>query len=177
MIFYETLLAGAYSIKIELREDSRGFFARSFCHQEFAYHGINFDVAQANIGYSKSKGTLRGLHYQLPPYSEAKLIRCVRGAIYDVILDLRPESVTFRQWQGINLKAGEHRMVYVPEGFSHGYLTLSEDTEILYLASQAYNAAAERGIRWDDPAFDIQWPETEKLTISGKDQAWPDWSG
>jgi dTDP-4-dehydrorhamnose 3,5-epimerase len=175
MIFNETRLSGAYLIGLEKKEDDRGFFARSFCRQEFESHGLNPDVVQTNIGFSQSKGTLRGLHYQTPPHAEAKLVRCTSGALYDVILDLRPESFTFKQWLGVELHGSNYQMLYVPEGFAHGYLTLTDCTEVLYQVSQFYTPGAEQGIRWNDSAFQIVWPEMEKLEISRKDQSWPDW--
>jgi dTDP-4-dehydrorhamnose 3,5-epimerase len=175
MIFKATAINGAFIINIEKIGDERGFFGRAFCRREFEDHGIDFQIQQANIGFSRSRGTLRGLHYQVPPHGEAKLVRCTAGAIYDVILDLRPASSTFKQWMGVELTAKSHTMLYVPEGCAHGYLTLADGTEICYLVSQYYHQAAERGIRWNDPAFKIEWPIIESLVISDKDQNWPDW--
>jgi len=176
MIFHETQLAGAYIIEIEKHSDSRGFFARSFCRKEFERHGLNPNVRQANISYSKSRGTLRGLHYQVQPQAEAKLVRCTAGSIFDVIVDIRPESPSYNQWLGTELKAKDHTMIYVPEGFAHGYLTLMDHTEIMYQVSEFYAPGAEQGIRWDDPYFAIEWPEVETLVVSKKDQEWPMWS-
>jgi dTDP-4-dehydrorhamnose 3,5-epimerase len=175
MIFKATAINDAFIINIEKIGDERGFFGRAFCRREFEDHGIDFQIQQANIGFSRSRGTLRGLHYQVPPHGEAKLVRCTAGAIFDVILDLRPASSTFKQWMGVELTAKSHTMLYVPEGCAHGYLTLADGTEICYLVSQYYHAAAERGIRWKDPAFEIEWPIKEGLIISEKDQNWPDW--
>jgi dTDP-4-dehydrorhamnose 3,5-epimerase len=175
MIFKATAINDAFIINIEKIGDERGFFGRAFCRREFEDHGIDFQIQQANIGFSRSRGTLRGLHYQVPPHGEAKLVRCTAGAIFDVILDLRPASSTFKQWMGVELTAKSHTMLYVPEGCAHGYLTLADGTEICYLVSQYYHAAAERGVRWKDPAFEIEWPIKEGLIISEKDQNWPDW--
>jgi dTDP-4-dehydrorhamnose 3,5-epimerase len=172
MIFTETELPGAYLIDVERREDDRGFFARAWCRQEFEAHGLIARVAQANISYNRRKATLRGLHYQLPPFAEAKLVRCTRGAIYDVIVDLRVDSPTYLRWLGVELTADQHRMLYVPEGFAHGFLTLEDHTEVTYQVSQFYTPAAERGIRYDDPALGIRWP-LEVQVISEKDRSWP----
>ncbi|MDY7076058.1 MAG: dTDP-4-dehydrorhamnose 3,5-epimerase [Chloroflexota bacterium] len=172
MIFTETKLKGAFIIEIEMRGDERGFFARSWCQKEFEAHGVNLNWVQANIAFSKNRGTLRGLHYQIAPYEEAKLMRCTRGAIYDVIVDLRPESPTHKQWIGVELSADNHRMLYVPEGFAHGYQTLMDNTETFYPVSQFYAPEYERGVRWDDPAFDIKWPETDERIVSDKDKSW-----
>lgn len=177
MIFHETRLYGAYIVEIEKRSDNRGFFARSFCRNEFAKHGLTPDVMQANIGFSRLRGTLRGLHYQLAPHGEAKLVRCVSGSVYDVILDLRPDSPTREQWLGIELNAADYRLVYVPEGCAHGYLVLENNTEVSYQVSRFYTPEAEKGVRWNDPKFNIQWPGTENILVSEKDQNWPDWSG
>ncbi len=174
MIFKETKLKGAFVIEIEKREDERGFFARIWCQQEFAEHGLNFSLAQANIGFSRKKGTLRGLHYQVAPHQEAKLVRCTAGAIYDVMIDLRPASLTYQQWFGIELTADNHRMLYVPEGFAHGYQTLADDTEVFYPVSQFYAPGAERGVRYNDPTFEIEWP-LEVQVISEKDKNWPNY--
>lgn len=176
MIFHRTRLSGAYIIEIEKRMDNRGFFARSFCRQEFDKHGLNPDIMQTNIGFSQSRGTLRGLHYQLPPHAETKLIRCTDGSLYDVILDLRPSSRTFKEWMGIELSSRNYKMLYVPGGFAHGYLTLEDNTEVLYQVSEYYSPDSERGIRWNDKNFAIEWPTMENLIISEKDQQWPDWS-
>jgi dTDP-4-dehydrorhamnose 3,5-epimerase len=175
MIFTETKLKGAFIVEIETIGDARGFFARAWCENEFEAHGLNVCWVQANIAFSKQKGTLRGLHYQIAPYEEAKLMRCTRGAIYDVIVDLRPESPTYLQWLGVELTADNHKALYVPEGCAHGYQTLMDDTETFYPVSQFYSPGFEHGVRWDDPAFGIEWPETEEWIISAKDRSWPDY--
>lgn len=175
MIFAETKLPGAFIIEVERLEDERGFFARAWCKKEFEAHSLNSDWAQANLAFSRRRGTLRGLHYQVAPYEEAKLVRCIRGAIYDVIVDLRPESPTYRQWLGVELTADNHKMLYVPEGFAHGYQTLADNTETFYQVSQFYSPESERGLRYDDPAFGIEWP-IDVQVISDKDKSWSDYS-
>ena len=176
MIFSPTRIRGAMVVEMEPCEDERGLFARGFCRKEFEAHGLNPDVAQANIGLSRRRGTLRGLHYQIPPNAETKLVRCTAGAVFDVIVDLRPESASYKQWVGVELTAANRRMLYAPEGCAHGYLALADDTEVFYLVSEFYSPGAERGLRWNDPAFRIEWPITEDLRISDKDRSWPDWS-
>lgn len=172
MVFTETKLRGAYIINIEKREDDRGFFARGYCKNEFEANGLNTNLVQANISRNKYKGTLRGLHMQHAPFAETKLVRCTRGAIYDVIVDMRPQSPTYKQWIGVELTAENYQMLYVPEGFAHSYLTLEDDSEVLYQVTQFYNAASEAGFRWDDPAFNIVWP-VEPLIISERDKSHP----
>lgn len=176
MNFKKTPITGAYVVDIEPKGDERGFFARGFCQQEFEALGLNSKIVQANIGVSRQRGTLRGLHYQAAPYAETKLIRCTAGAVFDVIVDLRPASSSYRKWLGVELAADTRRMLYVPEGCAHGYLTLVDNTEIFYLVSQFYSAESERGLRWNDPAFGIEWPITQDLVISEKDRRWPNWS-
>ncbi|MFC2085950.1 dTDP-4-dehydrorhamnose 3,5-epimerase [Bacteroidota bacterium] len=173
MIFTETKLSGAFIIDVEKRGDNRGFFARVFCRSEFEAHGLNAFVAQANTSYSKYQGTLRGMHFQRAPHEEAKLVRCTRGALHDVIIDLRPDSPTFQQWIGVDLTSENHRMLYVPEGFGHGFQTLVDDTEVTYLVSEFYAPQVEGGVRYNDPAFGIDWPG-EVTVISDKDRNWPD---
>lgn len=173
MIFTETKLPGAYLIDIEKREDQRGFFARAWCQQEFEAHGLVPRVVQTNISFNKCQGTLRGMHYQAAPYAETKLVRCTRGAIYDVIIDLRPDSPTYKQWLGVELTAENYRMLYVPEGFAHGFQTLADNVEVTYQVSQFYTPQAEGGLRYNDPAFGIEWP-VQVQVISDKDQNWPD---
>jgi dTDP-4-dehydrorhamnose 3,5-epimerase len=173
MRFEETKLPGAFVIDLEPRVDARGFFARAWCHREFEEHGLTADLAQANIAFNRFPSTLRGLHYQLAPFEEAKLVRCTRGALYDVIVDLRPASATFLHWIGVELTADNRRMLYVPEGFAHGYQTLMPETEAFYQVTQFYAPDAERGVRWDDPAIGIEWPAASNRLISEKDQAWP----
>lgn len=172
MIFHETKLPGAFIVDLDRKEDDRGFFARGFCAREFADHGLRSGVVQANLSYSARQGTLRGMHYQLPPASEPKFIRCVRGAIWDVVVDMRPESPTYRQHLGVELSAGNRRAIYVPDMFAHGNLTLCDDVELFYLVGEFYTPGCERGLRFDDPALDIEWPEPI-TTISEKDRSWP----
>lgn len=174
MIFTETSLSGAFIVDLDPREDERGFFARAWCRDEFAAQGLAIDLAQANLSFSRKRGTIRGLHYQVAPHGEAKSIRCIRGAIYDVAVDLRPESPTYEQWVGVELTSENRRMLYIPQGCAHGYQTLEDDSEALYHVSEAYAPEAERGVRWNDPAFGIAWPETAGALVSPKDAAWPD---
>jgi dTDP-4-dehydrorhamnose 3,5-epimerase len=175
LIFTETIVSGAFVIDLELRGDERGFFARTFCRAEFEEHGLNPYVDQCNLSLSMQAGTLRGMHFQLPPHEEAKLVRCTRGALYDVALDLRPDSSSYLRWAGVELSADNHRMLYVPEGCAHGFQTLVAETEAFYQVSAAYAPDAERGVRWNDPAFAIEWPEVEERVISDKDRSWPDY--
>ena len=165
MIFTETKLAGAFVIELERRSDHRGFFARTYCQQEFEAHGLNTQVAQCNVSFNKRKGTLRGMHYQAAPFAEAKLVRCTSGSIYDVIIDLRPASATFKQHFAVELSAENRRMLYIPEEFAHGFQTLQDDTEVFYQMAQRYSAEHARGLRWNDPAFGIAWPEGERIII------------
>ena len=174
MIFAETPLKGAYLVDLEHRTDERGFFARAWCADEFERQGLCTRVAQANISFNHSAGTLRGLHYQQPPHAEVKLIRCTSGAIWDVIVDLRKDSPTYRQWFGTELTAENRTMLYVPENFAHGYLTLVPNSETTYQVSEPYAPGAEAGIRWDDPAFGIGWPDIGVKVISDKDASHPD---
>jgi len=169
MKFTETRLKGAYIIEIEPIEDERGFFARSWCKQEFESHSLNPEIVQSSISFNKRRGTLRGMHYQAGPHEEAKTVRCTMGAIFDVIIDLRADSSTFKQWVAAELTAENRRMLYVPEGFAHGFLTLTDDTEVLYQMSTFYEPASARGIRWDDPAIRIIWPLAVSV-ISARDQ-------
>ena len=172
MKFTETELKGGYIIDIQKIEDDRGFFARGWCKNEFEEHGISSNLAQVNISYNKFKGTLRGLHYQASPYEEAKLVRCTKGEIFDVMVDLREGSPTYGKWMGAELTADNHRMLLVPEGFAHGFQTLQDDTEVFYQVSEFYTPNAEQGARYDDPAFGITWP-LEVSVISDKDANWP----
>jgi len=173
MIFKETKLKDAFIIDLEKHQDDRGFFARAYCEKEFQNHGIESAVVQANVSYNKYKHTLRGMHFQTEPYGEAKLVRCTRGAIYDVIIDVRKNSPTYKEWIGVELTEDNYRMLYVPEGFAHGFITLQDGTVITYQVSEFYTPGAEKGIRWNDPAFGINWP-AEPAIISEKDENWPD---
>lgn len=173
MIFNATPLAGAFTIELEKRGDDRGFFARLFCEREFAQAGLETHFVQINNSLSARRGTLRGLHYQLPPAAEVKVVRCVRGALWDVILDLRAGSPTFGKWFGAELSAENRRMMYVPRGFAHGFITLADDSEAVYLVSAVYSPENERGVRFDDPAHGISWP-IGPSEISDKDRNWPD---
>ena len=173
MIFKETKLRGAYIIELEPLEDERGFFARSFCQKEFEQHSLNFCIVQCNLSHNKRKGTLRGMHYQIPPHEEAKLMSCIRGAIYDVIIDLRPNSSTYRQWFAVELTAENYKMLYVPTGFAHGFQTLVDHTEVFYQMSEFYHPECARGVRWNDPAFGIVWPDDIRV-ISDRDRQYPD---
>lgn len=175
MLFRETVLKGAYVVEPERIEDERGFFARTWCRSEFEAHGLNPNLVQCNISFNDKKGTLRGMHYQVAPRAEAKLVRCTAGAIYDVIVDLRPDSGTFKRWTGVELNADNRYMLYIPEGFAHGFLTLSDDAEVLYQMSEYYSAEHARSVRWNDPAFGIQWPG-EALVISERDRSYPDFN-
>lgn len=171
MIFTETPLAGAWLLDLEPHRDERGFFARTFCSREFAEHGLETTVAQTNTSFNRSAGTLRGMHFQLPPAGEAKLVRCVAGAIYDAIVDLRAESDTYLHAFGTELSAENRRALYIPPRFAHGYLTLADATEIHYQVSEFYTPGLERGFRFDDPAVDIDWPREPDL-VSTKDLEW-----
>lgn len=173
MIFTQTSLPGAYFVDLDKREDDRGFFARAWCRREFAEQGLSTALVQCNLSFNERRGTLRGLHFQLPPHGEVKLVRCTRGSIYDVIVDLRPDSPTFKKWLAVELSAENRRMLYVPEGFAHGYQTLLDETETFYQVSAYYAAEAEGGVRWDDPAFAIAWPEADERLLSPKDASWP----
>ncbi len=172
MVFRETALPGVFIVDLERREDSRGFFARAFCAREFERHGVEARVAQANISFSRHKGTVRGLHYQVPPAAETKLVRCVRGAIWDVVVDLRPDSETYLQHLGVELSADNRRALIVPGLVAHGTQTLTDDAEMLYLVSEFYTPGCERGLRHDDPVLGIRWP-LPVTVISDKDAAWP----
>jgi dTDP-4-dehydrorhamnose 3,5-epimerase len=175
MIFWETGINGAFFIEIEKITDNRGFFARTWCKIEFETKGLNTHFVQANMSYNKKSGTIRGMHYQVAPCEEVKLIRCTTGAIYDVIIDLRRYSSTYKKWIGVELTEDNYKMLYVPEGFAHGFQTLTDDAQVFYQVSQFYSPECEKGIRWDDPAFKIEWPETTERIISGKDQMWTDY--
>lgn len=174
IIFRETKLKGAFVIDPERFDDERGFFARSFSEKEFESYGINTRMAECNISFSYKRYTIRGMHYQSALHAQAKLVRCTKGAIYDVIIDLRPESPTFKQWIGEELTAENRRMLYVPVGFAHGFQTLVDETEVFYQVSDFYARETEGGVRWNDPAFAIQWPATDGETINERDRTYPD---
>jgi dTDP-4-dehydrorhamnose 3,5-epimerase len=172
MHFVETGIAGARLITPSPYQDERGRFMRAWCSKEFSEHAIDFSPVQSNLGFSKKKGTVRGMHFQVAPALEAKLVRCTRGAIFDVVLDLRPDSLSHGKWYGAELSAQNGHMFYVPEGCAHGYQTLEDDTEVFYMASEFYTPSAARGVRFDDPAFAIQWPLPATM-ISDQDRNWP----
>ena len=173
MIFEPTPLTGAYVIAEEPHHDHRGFFARTWCQKEFDRHGLNPRLVQCNVSYNRSKGTWRGLHYQAPPHEEAKLVKCIAGAVCDVIVDLRPDSATFKRHLTVTLSARNRKMLYVPEKFAHGFLTLEDDTEVFYQMSEFYSPESARGLRWNDPQFGIQLP-LEVAVISDRDASYPD---
>lgn len=174
MVFVETKLEGVYIIEVEKREDKRGFFARTFCYHEFEAHGLNPRVVQCSTSFNKKKGTLRGMHYQVPPYGEVKVVRCTAGAIYDVVVDLRPESRTFKQWVAVELSGEDGRMFYIPERLAHGFQTLVDNTEVFYQMSEFYHPECVRGLRWNDPAFGIVWPDVENRILSERDMSYGD---
>lgn len=171
-----TPIPGAFLLDLEPHHDQRGWFARSWCSEEFASHGLAAGLVQANISFNERAGTLRGMHYQAEPYGETKVVRCTAGAIFDVIVDLRPDSPTFRRWHALELSAANHRAFYIPRGIAHGFQTLVERSEVHYLMADAYSPAHARGVRWDDPAFAIAWPETARRIISDKDLAYADFA-
>jgi len=176
MIFEEVGLPGAFLVHVERKEDERGFFARSWCRKEFEAHGLCGRLAQCNLSFNKAKGTLRGMHFQSAPFEEAKLVRCTRGAVFDAIIDLRKGSPTFRRYFGTTLTAENREMLYIPEGFAHGFLTMEDDTEIFYQMSEFYAPECAGGVRWDDPVFGIVWPEKIRI-ISERDRSYPDFIG
>ncbi len=173
MLFRETELAGVFEIHLEPKVDERGIFARTWCRQEFEQRGLNPKLVQCSISFNPRKGTLRGMHYQMDPYAETKVVRCTKGSIYDVVIDLRAQSPTFRNWIGVTLTAANRDMVYVPEGCAHGFLTLEDESEVFYQMSEYYHEESARGVRWDDPAFRIVWPAKAEL-ISNRDRTLPD---
>jgi dTDP-4-dehydrorhamnose 3,5-epimerase len=175
MQFHEVGIAGAYLIEPERVVDERGFFARTWCRQEFAERGLDTSVFQSGVAYNRRRGTLRGLHFQVAPYEETKLVRCTRGAIYDVLLDLRSDSATFGRWHAVELTAENRHELHIPRGVAHGYLTLCDDCEIFYQISAAYQPSAAGGVRWDDPAFGIEWPDDPQI-ISERDASFPLWN-
>jgi dTDP-4-dehydrorhamnose 3,5-epimerase len=173
MVFHATKIAGVFEVDLEPKPDERGFFARSWCWQEFKAHGFDATIAQCSVSFNTRRGTLRGMHYQTLPHAETKLVRCTRGAMYDVAVDLRPQSATFKSWVAAILTAENHRMMYVPEGCAHGFLTLEDKTEVFYQMTEFYDAQSARGVRWNDPAFEIAWPEAVQV-ISERDRSYPD---
>jgi dTDP-4-dehydrorhamnose 3,5-epimerase len=173
MIFQDIKIRGAFEIHVEAKPDERGFFARTWCQEEFEKRGLNPRLVQCSISFSVRKGTLRGMHYQADPYAEAKLVRCTQGAIYDVVIDLRPKSPTFKTWIAVDLTAEKRNMVYIPEGCAHGFLTMADESEVLYQMSEIYNPGSARGVRWDDPTFQIVWPAKVEV-ISERDRTYPD---
>ncbi|HEX9423779.1 MAG TPA: dTDP-4-dehydrorhamnose 3,5-epimerase [Pyrinomonadaceae bacterium] len=176
MILTETKLAGVYLIEPRRFEDERGFFAPSFSAREFAARGMASDFVENNISYSKNRGTLRGMHYQAAPYGQAKLVRCTKGAVFDVVVDLRPNSPTFKQWTGVELSAENRSMMYLPADCGHGFQTLVDDTEVFYMVSSVYVPESGRGFRWNDPAFNIDWPDIGARILIERDQKYPDFS-
>ena len=175
MIFIETKLQGAFIVEPERLEDERGFFARTWCKQEFGALGLDTKLVQCNVSFNKKRGTLRGMHHQVAPHEEAKLVRCTMGVIYDVIIDLRSDSPTFKDWLSVELTAENRKMIYIPEGFGHGFMTLEDNTEVFYQMSEFYAPECARGVKWNDPAFKIVWPE-EVTVISEKDKQYPDFT-
>lgn len=176
MIFTETAIAGAFIIDIERKEDRRGFFARVACVDEFAAHGLSFEPVQASVSWNIRRGTVRGLHHQAPPHAETKIVRCTAGAVYDVLVDVRPTSPTCGRWVGIELSADNRRSLFVPEGVAHGFQTLVDGTEVYYQMTTRYNPDAARGIRWNDPALGIDWPLRDIALLSDADGALPDFA-
>ena len=176
VIFQRTALEGAFVLEPERLSDERGFFARTWCAREAERHGLDPRVVQCSTSYNTTKGTLRGMHFQAAPHEEAKLVRCTRGAVYDVIIDLRPSSPTFTRHVAVMLSAENGRAIYVPEGFAHGFQTLEDDSEVLYQMSTFYVPSHSRGVRWNDPAFGIAWPPGERI-ITDRDRSYPDFTG
>ncbi|MBL0211793.1 MAG: dTDP-4-dehydrorhamnose 3,5-epimerase [Holophagaceae bacterium] len=176
MKFIPSVLGGAFRIEMDRLEDERGFFARTWCGREAELHDLIPGIAQCNISFNRRRGTLRGMHFQAEPHREAKLVRCTRGAVFDVILDLRPGSPTFKKWEGFELDEENGAAIYVPEGFAHGFQTLSDDAEVHYQMSEFFHEDCAKGVRWNDPAFGIDWPVPDPI-LSAKDAAYPDFTG
>ncbi len=172
---FKELLKGAYLIEMEAAHDRRGYFARSFCRREFEARGLKADIVQCNFSYNRRKGTFRGMHYQTPPYEEAKIVNCVRGAVYDVIADLRQDSPDYLEWAAVELSEANMALLYVPEGFAHGFLTLEDDSTVFYQMTQFYHPESGKGFRWDDPAFGIKLPDVGRIIISEKDRSYGDY--
>jgi len=175
VLFTGIKLKGVFIIEPERLEDERGFFARTWCKREFENHGLNTNLVQCNTSFNKKRGTLRGMHYQTAPHAEAKLVKCTRGSIYDVIIDLRPDSDTYKDWFAVELNSDNHKMLYIPENCAHGFLTLEDNTEVFYQMSEFYYSECARGVRWNDPAFSIPWP-TDIMVISDKDRRYHDFT-
>lgn len=173
MEFHKTKLPGVFEIRVEAKPDERGFFARTWCQKEFEAQGLAGRLVQCSLSFNKRKGTLRGMHYQIAPCEETKLIRCTQGAIYDVVLDLRPQSPSFKEWIAVELTAEKRNMMYVPEGCAHGFLTMEDRSEVTYQMSEVHHAESARGVRWNDPAFQIKWPARVEV-ISQRDRTYPD---
>jgi dTDP-4-dehydrorhamnose 3,5-epimerase len=174
MIAKPTKLAGAFIIELEKFEDERGFFARAWSEKELAALGLEADFVEANVSFNNARGTLRGMHYQAAPHGQAKLVRCTRGAIFDVAVDIRPDSATYRQWVGLELTGDNRKMLYAAGDLAHGYLTLVDDSEVYYQVTAPYAPESSRGFRWDDPAFGIQWPGLERINLNQRDREYPD---
>ena len=174
MKFTALTVAGSYLVEPEVMADERGFFSRTFCRDEFVEHGLNPGLVQCSVSFNRHSGTLRGMHYQKPPHEEAKLVRCTSGSIFDVVLDLRPQSASYLSWEGIQLSADNHKAVYIPAGCAHGFLTLKDGSEVFYQMSESYHPESAAGVRWDDPAFGIEWPMTDPI-ISDRDRTYPAW--
>lgn len=173
MKFFATELAGAYVVELERLEDERGFFARTFCRDEFTAHGLSSVFVQCNVSFNLRRGALRGMHYQEKPHEEAKLVRCTRGAVYDVIVDIRKDSPTYKRWIAVELAADQDRMLYIPEGFAHGFQTLEDGSEVFYQMSEMYHPECARGLRWNDPAIGIRWPLADPI-VSERDARYAD---
>lgn len=176
MEYHESKLRGVFEIRIEPKTDQRGFFARTWCQREFEERCLNPRLVQCSLSFNSKKGTLRGMHYQAEPHAEAKLVRCTQGSVYDVVVDLRAQSPTFKNWIAVNLSAAGRNMVYVPEGCAHGFLTLEDSSEVFYQMSEFYDQESARGVRWDDAAFQIIWPDVVRV-ISERDRTYPDFDG
>lgn len=172
MKFLETSIAGVFVVELEPANDSRGMFARTYCRQEFKAAGLPFELEQSSTSFNRKQFTVRGMHYQIAPHVEQKLVRCTSGELFDVLVDIRPESPTYRKWISVNLSAENRRMVFIPAGIAHGYQTLVDNTEILYMIDTPFEPSHYRGVRWDDPAFGIQWPSRENVTISDRDASY-----
>lgn len=175
MKFTEAPIKGVFVVELEKRGDDRGFFARIFCVDEFSKHGMNPTIAQINMSECVYKGTVRGLHYQTSEAAEAKFIRCIKGSVFDVCVDVRPESPTYKKWFGVELSAQNLKAAYIPEGFAHGYVSLEDHSQVIYSASRVYTPGSEKGIRYNDQAIGIQWP-IEPTIVSDKDKSWPDFA-